>query len=158
MHKNKLSKDRLQPLILSCTFNTDVLTPLISILLKFAFLEDDNPSIISVKKSRWIHQLNSFQSIGINVKYPFKLPYSGPNWYFLNFSQNGFNFQFLTSNELCQDKCLHESKWYANQWQTPEIDTYINLDKQAFLEFLLDNSTSYIPPKERRKIKYNNIK
>ena len=48
-------------------------------LLKFAFLDDVNPSNIYVKKFRWMHQLNSFQSIGINVKYPFKLPYSGSN-------------------------------------------------------------------------------
>ena len=48
-------------------------------LFKFAVLEDVNPSNINVKKFRWMHQLNSFQSIGINVKYPFKLPYSGSN-------------------------------------------------------------------------------
>jgi len=48
-------------------------------LLKFAILEVVNPSNINVKEFKWMHQLNSFQPIGINVEYPFGLPYLGQN-------------------------------------------------------------------------------
>ena len=45
--------------------------------LKFAILEAVSPSNIDVKEFKWMHQLNSFQPIGINVEYPFGLPYLG---------------------------------------------------------------------------------
>ena len=44
---------------------------------QFAILEVVNPSNIDVKECKWMHQLNSFQPIGINVEYPFGLPYLG---------------------------------------------------------------------------------
>ena len=44
-------------------------------LLKFALLEVVNPTSISVKEFKWMHKLNCFQPIGINVEYPFGLPY-----------------------------------------------------------------------------------
>ena len=43
--------------------------------LKFAILEVVNPSNIEVKEFKWMHRLNSFQPIGINIEYPFGLPY-----------------------------------------------------------------------------------
>ena len=46
-------------------------------LFRFAILEVVNPSNINVKEFKWMHQLNSFQPIGINVEYPFGLPYLG---------------------------------------------------------------------------------
>ena len=44
---------------------------------KFALLEVVNPSNIEVKECKWMHKLNCFQPIGINVEYPFGLPYLG---------------------------------------------------------------------------------
>ena len=46
-------------------------------LLKFSILEVTNPSKINVKEFKWMHKLNTFQPIGINVEYPFGLPYIG---------------------------------------------------------------------------------
>ena len=43
--------------------------------LKFAILEVVNPSDIEVKELKWMHQLNTFQPIGINIEYPFGLPF-----------------------------------------------------------------------------------
>ena len=43
--------------------------------LKFSILDVVNPSSINVKEFKWIDKLNSFQPIGINVEYPFGLPY-----------------------------------------------------------------------------------
>ena len=45
--------------------------------VKFAILEVVNPSNIEVKEYKWMHKLNSFQPLGINVEYPFGLPYLG---------------------------------------------------------------------------------
>ncbi len=43
--------------------------------LKFSILEVVNPSDLEVKEFKWMHKLNCFQPIGINVEYPFGLPY-----------------------------------------------------------------------------------
>ena len=43
--------------------------------LKFAILEVVNPSDIEVKELKWMHQVNTFQPIGINIEYPFGLPF-----------------------------------------------------------------------------------
>ncbi len=44
---------------------------------RFSILEVVSPSNINVKEFKWMHKLNSFQPIGINVEYPFGLPYLG---------------------------------------------------------------------------------
>ena len=44
---------------------------------RFSILEVVSPSNINVKEFKWMHQLNTFQPIGINVEYPFGLPYLG---------------------------------------------------------------------------------
>ena len=46
-------------------------------LLKFSLLEVVSPAKINVKEFKWMHKLNSFQPIGINVEYPFGLPFIG---------------------------------------------------------------------------------
>ena len=43
--------------------------------LKFSILEVVNPSNIEVKEFMWMHKLNTFQPMGINIEYPFGLPY-----------------------------------------------------------------------------------
>ena len=45
--------------------------------ISFAILEVVNPSNIEVKEFTWMHRLNSFQPVGINLEYPFGLPYLG---------------------------------------------------------------------------------
>ena len=45
--------------------------------IKFAILEVVNPSNIEVKEYNWMHQLNTFQPVGINTQYPFDLSYIG---------------------------------------------------------------------------------
>ena len=34
-----------------------------------------NPSNIEGKELKWMHQLNTFQPIGINIEYPFGTPF-----------------------------------------------------------------------------------
>ncbi len=46
---------------------------------KFSILEVVSPTNINVKEYKWMHNLNSFQPIGLNVEYPFGLPYLGQN-------------------------------------------------------------------------------
>ncbi len=46
---------------------------------QFAILEVVTPSNINVKEFKWMHRLNSFQPIGLNVEYPFGLSYLGQN-------------------------------------------------------------------------------
>ena len=43
--------------------------------ISFAILEVVNPSNIEVKEYTWMHKLNSFQPVGINIEYPFGLSY-----------------------------------------------------------------------------------
>ena len=45
--------------------------------MKFGILEVVRPSDIDVKEYRWMHKLNSFQPVGINVEYPFGIPFLG---------------------------------------------------------------------------------
>ena len=47
--------------------------------LKFAILEVVSPTSIEVKEFKWMHRLNCFQPVGINVEYPFALPYLEQN-------------------------------------------------------------------------------
>ena len=49
--------------------------------MKFGILEEVRPSDIDVKEYRWMHKLNSFQPVGINVEYPFGIPFLGQIWY-----------------------------------------------------------------------------
>ena len=42
---------------------------------KFGILEVVNPGDIEKKEFKWMHKLNSFQPHGINVEYPFGIPY-----------------------------------------------------------------------------------
>ena len=44
---------------------------------KFGILEVVNPGDIEKKEFKWMHKLNSFQPHGINVEYPFGIPYIG---------------------------------------------------------------------------------
>ena len=47
--------------------------------IKFGILEIVNPADIDVKEYKWMHKLNSFQPVGINVEYPFGIPFLGQN-------------------------------------------------------------------------------
>ena len=42
---------------------------------KFGIQEIVNPGEIEKKEFKWMHQINSFQPHGINVEYPFGIPY-----------------------------------------------------------------------------------
>ena len=44
---------------------------------KFGILEVVNPGDIEKKEFKWMHKLNSFQPHGINVEYPFEIPFIG---------------------------------------------------------------------------------
>lgn len=45
--------------------------------VKFGILDVVNPNDIMKKEFRWMHKVNSFQPLGINVEYPFGIPYLG---------------------------------------------------------------------------------
>ena len=45
--------------------------------MKFGILEVVNPGVIDTKEFKWMHKLNTFQPVGINVEYPFGIPYLG---------------------------------------------------------------------------------
>ena len=45
--------------------------------IKFGILEVVNPGDIDVKEYKWMHNLNSFQPVGINIEYPFGLSLLG---------------------------------------------------------------------------------
>ena len=45
--------------------------------MKFGILEVVNPGVIDTKEYKWMHKLNTFQPVGINVEYPFGIPYLG---------------------------------------------------------------------------------
>ena len=47
--------------------------------MKFGILEVVNPVDIEAKEYKWMHRLNTFQPVGINVEYPFGIPYLGQN-------------------------------------------------------------------------------
>ena len=44
-------------------------------LFKFGILEVVTPTDIDRKEYRWMHKLNTFQPHGLNVEYPFSIPY-----------------------------------------------------------------------------------
>ena len=45
--------------------------------LKFGILDVVSPEIIDVKEFTWMHRLNTFQPVGINIEYPFGIPFLG---------------------------------------------------------------------------------
>ena len=45
--------------------------------VQFGILDVVTPSDIMKKEFRWMHKVNSFQPIGINVEYPFGIPLLG---------------------------------------------------------------------------------
>ena len=47
--------------------------------IKFGILDVVNPTEIEKKEYAWMHRINSFQPIGINIEYPFGIPYLGQN-------------------------------------------------------------------------------
>ena len=47
--------------------------------MTFGTLEVVNPVDIYVKECKWMHNLNSFQPVDINIEYPFGLPLLGQN-------------------------------------------------------------------------------
>ena len=48
-------------------------------LIKFGILEIVNPADIEKKEYLWMHRLNTFQPVGINIEYPFGIPFLGQN-------------------------------------------------------------------------------
>ena len=48
--------------------------------LKFGILDVVSPAEIDKKEYTWMHRLNSFQPVGINIEYPFGIPLLGQNW------------------------------------------------------------------------------
>ena len=47
--------------------------------LEFGILDVTNPSNIERKEYTWMHKLNTFQPVGINIEYPFGIPLLGQN-------------------------------------------------------------------------------
>ena len=47
--------------------------------IKFGILDVVNPTEIEKKEFAWMHRINSFQPIGINIEYPFGIPFLGQN-------------------------------------------------------------------------------
>ena len=47
--------------------------------VKFGIVDIVNPVDMEKKEYRWMHQLNTFQPIGINTEYPFGIPLLGQN-------------------------------------------------------------------------------
>ena len=45
--------------------------------IKFGIIDVVTPADIEKKEYRWMHRLNTFQPVGINVEYPFGIPYLG---------------------------------------------------------------------------------
>ena len=45
--------------------------------VKFGILDVVTPNDIMKKEFRWMHKVNSFQPLGINVEYPFGIPFLG---------------------------------------------------------------------------------
>ena len=45
--------------------------------IRFGLLEIVNPNEIDKKEYRWMHKINTFQPHGINVEYPFAIPFLG---------------------------------------------------------------------------------
>ena len=49
-------------------------------VIKFGILEVVSPTEIEKKEYFWMHRLNTFQPVGINIEYPFGIPFLGQNW------------------------------------------------------------------------------
>ena len=47
--------------------------------MRFGILDVVNPNDIEKKEFKWMHKLNTFQPIGINIEYPFGIPFLGQN-------------------------------------------------------------------------------
>ena len=47
--------------------------------IKFGILDTVNPTEIEKKEFCWMHKINSFQPVGINIEYPFGIPFLGQN-------------------------------------------------------------------------------
>ena len=47
--------------------------------IKFGILEVVSPAEIERKEYLWMHRLNTFQPVGINIEYPFGIPFLGQN-------------------------------------------------------------------------------
>ena len=47
--------------------------------MEFGLLDVTNPSQIERKEYTWMHQLNTFQPVGLNIEYPFGTPDVGQN-------------------------------------------------------------------------------
>ena len=47
--------------------------------IKFGILDVTSPAIIEKKEYSWMHKLNTFQPVGINIEYPFGIPFLGQN-------------------------------------------------------------------------------
>ena len=47
--------------------------------IKFGILDIVNPTEIEKKEFCWMHKINSFQPVGINIEYPFGIPFLGQN-------------------------------------------------------------------------------
>ena len=47
--------------------------------IKFGILEVVSPAEIEKKEYLWMHRLNTFQPVGINIEYPFGIPFLGQN-------------------------------------------------------------------------------
>ena len=43
--------------------------------MEFGILDIVNPADIDAKEYKWMHKLNTFQPVGINIEYPFGIPY-----------------------------------------------------------------------------------
>ena len=47
--------------------------------MEFGILDIVNPADIEAKEYKWKHKLNTFHPVGINIEYPFGIPYLGQN-------------------------------------------------------------------------------
>ena len=45
--------------------------------VEFGILDVTNPAQIERKEYTWMHQLNTFQPVGLNIEYPFGIPFLG---------------------------------------------------------------------------------
>ena len=45
--------------------------------IEFGILDVTNPTNIERKEYTWMHKLNTFQPVGINIEYPFGIPFLG---------------------------------------------------------------------------------
>ena len=45
--------------------------------IKFGIIDTVSPVDIEKSEYRWMHRLNTFQPVGINIEYPFGIPYLG---------------------------------------------------------------------------------